>query len=192
MKRIILKTVCVGLLQNSQARQDQSKLKAEFTDIEDFDPARRFELDLVSRVIISHKTKDSIWDQETLDEIYKLDDFIQAIAVNGKDYGNLCLKSSNLCTGNGLDVLKTTRDLTFPVHEIKIGPGLDPVPVFLGYLLGGVTINNDDSIVDVAAIQLSYYVEDTEIGREWASKFITELDERKFTHIQVEHWQVGS
>ena len=192
MNKIILKTICVVLLQNSQTRQDQTKLRAEFKDIKDFDPVRSIELDLVSRVIISHITRDSIWDQETLDEVYKLDEFIQTIVVGGKDYGNLCLKSSNLCAGNGLSVLNTTHNLTFPVHEIDIHPGLDPVPVFLGHLLGGVTTSGDDSIVDVAAIHLTYYVEDTELGREWASKFIKELDKRMFTHIQVEHWQVRS
>lgn len=180
------------LLQNSQTRQDQTKLRAEFMDIKDFDPVRSIELDLVSRVIISHKTRDSIWDQEALDEVYKLDEFIQTIVVDGKDYRNLCLKSSNLCAGNGLGVLNTTYNLTFPIHEIDIQTGLDPVPVFLGHLLGGVTTNDDDSIVKVAAIHLAYYVEDTEMGREWASKFITELATRNFTHLQVEQWQVGS
>ena len=150
------------------------------------------ELDLVNRVIISHKTKDSIWNQEALDEIYELDEFIRMINVNGTDYNGLCLKSSDECAENGLALLKNTRDLSFPVHEINIGPRSDPIPVFLGHLLGGVTTNDDDSIGDVSAIHLAYHVEDTEMGREWASKFITELATRNFTHLQAEQWQVGS
>ena len=180
--------------QNSQARKDQSRLHEDFADVKDYSPSRSLDLDLVVRVIVSHQTDNSIWNQESLDEIFKLDEDIKAITANNTDFESVCKpsNSSGSCVETGLDLLNDTLDLKFPVHEVQPGPDLDPVPLFLGYLLGGVTTEDNDDIKDVQAVQLVYYLEDTDEGRAWADEVIRELANRTFTNIKIERWHYYS
>ena len=183
--------------QNSQARIDQDRLQQDF-NIDNYSPSRSLDLDLVARLIITSKEGDSVWDDDSLQEIFSLDDFItnDVGTDDNKRFVDVCRKSftglgQRVCLGNGLDLVRTTKDLTFPEHEIPAGPGQDPIPVFLGYLLGGVTTESG-KVKDVEAIQVAYHLKDDGDGRAWAEELIAKIAEREYSHIQVKRWHYYS
>ncbi len=183
--------------EKSNARTDQDRLKNEFHSKSVFSPDRSQEQDVLARVIIRPKFKDNLWTQDILDDIFKLDsDIKNIIAKDGSrtiNYDKVCKQKNNACFDNGLSLLKNGMQLTYPYYK-QIIPAHDPVKVFLGQILGGVTTDSNNVITHVSAMHLGYYLETSDDTRKWTDAFIDTLQVYliyKYGHSTVSkmNWQ---
>ncbi len=177
--------------EKSNARTDQDRLKNEFHSKSCFNPDSSLEQDVLARVIISPKAGGDLWTQSILDGIFKLDYDIKAIIAKDQSrtitFQDVCKQKDNACFDNGLNIFKNGMQITYPYYK-QIIPAHDPVKVFLGQILGGVTTNSNDVITHVSAIQLTYYLETSDDTRTWADAFVDILLKANYNSFNIHIW----
>ena len=174
----------------SAALSDRAQLVENFKTLEGFDPTRTLDLHLSARVIITHNGNGSIWNDNSLREIFSLDESIHKIKTeSGISFEDVCAKSvKNECVeSEGLVLIKnSTAHVHFPFSEKYFGPGEPPKRIFLGYLLGDVTTDESGYITKVSAIQLVYHLDDRYLDdRSWIEEFGKNMRDHSYNHIKV-------
>ncbi len=177
--------------ENSKARTDQDRLQDEFDSKNLFSPDRSLEQDVIARLIIIPTSGDNLWTQDILDDIFDLDSDIKAFTVKDGsrtiNYGDVCIQKDNACFDNGLSLFKNGTQITYPYYEQTI-PAHDPVKVFLGQIIGGVTTDSHDVITNVSAMHLSYYLDNTDDSRIWSDAFIDIMLDTNYNLFDIKVW----
>ncbi|CAD5117817.1 DgyrCDS6566 [Dimorphilus gyrociliatus] len=175
--------------QNSLAKTERDKIGKLFPQADSvYDSLRATYLGSYAGLIINHKNRDNLYTRQNIEYIMKINKQVRAFKTkDGKtSYDDVCEERNGDCMQNSFLTAILDDDssnvnkfpITYPIYELDIGGGNDSVNINLSPEIGGVTTNNNRQITKIEAIELRFFVSNSEDCNcdAWLASFLDNVD----------------
>lgn len=180
---------------NGQGKSDRQYIQDTFPEnLSLFSNLRLSTEGIYATVILTHAT--DILSTEAFEQVLRIDNSIRGMtAKNGEEtfnYSDICARVNHECFSNILldmvDYNATnirSLKLEYPVHHFE------DVSTHMGYHLGGVKVDDNDTVLSAEAIQLFFYLqEDNNKSDLWLTTFMNLQFESEKTQVGISISQV--
>ncbi len=184
--------------QNSQASRDRSLIDDIYADVDDVLPQHLTRPGRYGQVVMKRADGGNMLTQDVADKVLMVDRTIASISVedNGEIYfyHDLCMKWQSQCLPSGVikifnsSAISSNFSLQYPIAEVTTPSGM-VMPFFLGGEIAQVTYKDDSKteIIEAKAIQLTYSLQNTDLGSMWEQKFVQTMSTLKVTDLDL-YW----
>lgn len=174
---------------NSDAKKDRDRFENLFTESQGFyDTLRSPYFRSYAGLIVTHEKRENLFTQENIKNLMTINEEIRAFRTkDGKSsYADVCARRNGECMENSFlsTILKNDSGnvgkspITYPIYQLNIGGGNDPVNVYLGSEIGGVTTDNNKQIKTIEAFEFRFFTSHADED-DWLENFLDQVDKIK-------------